>query len=221
MVTPRHPLASIAMRILFAAAVLFLFCQCTTRTVTVKKSTVSFADDNDEDEMRSKFAEKGFSIGEDGSIVADNPDLYSGRTPKGFKGEVGNKMAKLGEKNQSLKEFDTPEYLRVQDFRSTRNPTKFERTAPESDSQFDMSRQVFKAETEDSSQFKKFAEKIIGIPTKESRFARKSFGDNAVTNAAVAEGVGQQAGYHANSDMSVDDVKKMLSPGVYAGRRGL
>ncbi|MDF1657496.1 MAG: hypothetical protein P1U58_07780 [Verrucomicrobiales bacterium] len=224
MVIPRHQAVTAATRGLLSVFALVFLCQCSTRTVTVKKSTVSFADESDEDEIRKKFAEKGYSVGDDGVLVADKPNLYADSTPRGFDGKVETKMSKFADKKLSRKEFKTPEYLKVQEFRNTRDPQNFNQAAAESDSsrsQFNRGRKLFQTKTKDSSQFQKFAEKTAQNSKKESPFANKVYDESIIPNAAVAQGTVQKAGYRSNVGMTMDDVKKMLSPNVYADRQGL
>ncbi|MEM1441224.1 MAG: hypothetical protein AAGF67_02710, partial [Verrucomicrobiota bacterium] len=57
----------------------------------------------------------------------------------------------------------------------------------------------------------------------QQRFSTSSdaVGTEAISDAPKPQGLRQTAGYRSNAGMTVDDVKKMLSPRVYAGRQGL
>ncbi|MDF1825801.1 MAG: hypothetical protein P1U68_14230 [Verrucomicrobiales bacterium] len=232
MVIPRHCVAFVATRALSAFGVMAFFCQCTTTTTTTRKSTIKFDEGmwggqggNDSGEIRSKFAEKGYSIGEDGSIVADKPNLFAGDKAKGLDGKFGKKEAKFKNDVARTKKFRTPEYIKRQEFAGTDAARESGSAAREGNSRTSSDRQAGKlfqkAKTKNSNQLASFD--TGNAPGVDKRFSTSSDarGSEGIANAPIPDGVRQSSGYKANAGMSVDDVKKLLSPGGYAARKGL
>lgn len=233
MVTPRHRVAAIATRLLLAFGVMAFLCQCTTTTTTTRQSTIKFDEGmwggqggNDSGEIRSKFAEKGYSIGEDGSIVADKPNLFAGEQAKGLDGKFGKKEARFKNDVARTKEFRTPEYIKRQEFAGVDAARESGSTAREGNSGTSSDRQAGKlfqrTNRQSSNQLASFDTSTASGMDKRFSTSSDAVGSEGIANAPRPAGIRQaNAGYKANAGMTVDDVKKMLSPGGYAARRGL
>ncbi|MEM7600959.1 MAG: hypothetical protein AAF357_06040 [Verrucomicrobiota bacterium] len=234
MVIPRQQEAMIAFRVLLAFGVALFLCQCETKRTygEVRRGSIKFDQamwggqgNNDSGEIRSKFAEKGYSIGEDGSIVADKPNLYSGEKAKGTDGKFGKKEAKFKKDEARTKEFRTPEYIKRQEYAGVEAARESGSTAREGNSNSSQDRQAGKlfqrTKRESSDQLASFNTGTAQGSEKRFSTTSDSLGSEAISSAPRASGVRQTAGYRANAGMSVDDVKKMLSPGVYASHKGL
>lgn len=226
--TPRHPLAAA----LAVAASASLLCQCeTTRTVKSTRSTGFTFDDRmwggqgqaDTSGIRSKFAEKGYTIAEDGTIKADKPDLYKEKTPRGLDGAFQTKKAKLGKTEARTKAFRTPEYLKRQEFAGVASARESGMAAREGNSTRSPDRaagRLFDKKAKDSSALASFGTS----PYRESGAVFETSADIAAPSVAAAPratGTSFKAGYQDNASLSMDDVKKMLNPGTYARGSGL
>jgi len=214
-----------------APACLLLLCQCeTTRTVKSTRSSFTFDEkmwggqgQADSSEIRSKFAERGYKIAEDGTIVADKPNLYSGQTPRGLEREFDTKEARFKKMDAETKEFRTPEYLQRQEFRGVTEARESGRGAREGNSTRSpdlASGKLFEKRSKDSTQLAAFetgSDRASGevFPTSPAPDA------DAVRNAPRATGTPRKMGYQDNVAMSMDDVKKMLNPGAYARGTGI
>lgn len=206
-------------------------CQCETqRTVKSTRSTVSFdqqawgpaggGTDNSE-EIRSKFAERGYKIQEDGTIKADKPDLYSGEKSRGFDGKFDTKEAKLSKKEAKTGEFKTPEYLVRQDFKGVKDARESGTSAREGETQDRQAGKLFKSKSKTTGELAAYATSDYreGGQEFETRTDRSTA--SALENSPNASGTDRPNGYQDNLSMSLDDVKKMLSPGTYARGTGL
>lgn len=226
MVTPRQ-------RALFLCAVLTpasLLCQCeTVRTVKSTRSSISFDPatwggqaQNDSKEIRSKFAERGYTIAEDGTIVADKPNLFRDKKDASKKG-FQTQEARFEKRDAETKAFRTPEYLQRQEFQGVATAREAGRAAREGNSR----------QSSDSESSKRFGTKTRGTGEL-GTYATSSYADAAsvyetspdsaaaaVENAPRAKGTPRKAGYQDNVALSMDDVKKMLNPGSYARGTGL
>lgn len=229
MVTPAQ-----GIRLLLAGAAVCLLCQCETKRTygEIRRGSITFdqavwggqGGGSDEKEIRSKFAEKGYSIGEDGSIKADKPDLYAGEKARGVDGGFQKKQARFRKSEARTKEFRTPEYVKRQQFRGVESADEDGDAAREADFTKSRDRQsgrLFARKTEESSQLSTF-------DTGSDREASRTFstgsdarGSEAIATAPVADGTRQTMGYQDNASLSVDDVKKMLNPGSYARTKKL
>lgn len=234
MVIPHHQLAALATRSLLATAAVLLLCQCETKRTygEIRRGSVKFDQamwggqgDNDAGEIRSKFAEKGYSIGEDGSIVADNANLFAGEKAKGLDSKFGKKEAKFKNDVARTKEFRTPEYIKRQEFAGVETARESGFSAREGNSNSSQDKQAGKlfqrTNRQQSNQLASFETGTASGSDKRFSTSSDAMGSEAITTAPRPTGVRQAAGYRANAGMTVDDVKKMLSPGVYADRRGL
>jgi len=227
MVTPAHQYRLFATLV----TVSVFLCQCETqRTVKSTRSSVSFdqqawgpaggAPDNSQ-EIRSKFAERGYKIQEDGTIKADKPDLYSGEKSRGFDGNFDTKEAKLSKKEAKTGEFKTPEYLVRQDFKGVKDARESGTAAREGESQDRQAGKLFKSKSKTTGELATYGTKDYreGAQEFDTRTDRST--STSVESSPNASGTDRPTGYRDNISMSMDDVKKMLSPGTYARGTGL
>ena len=224
MVTPVHR----ACFLLGAFGAALFLCQCETkRTVKSTRSTISFDEGvwggqgggSDQGKIRSKFAEKGYSIGDDGKIKADNPNLYAEKQAKGLDGKFGKKQARFKNKEARTKEFRTPEYLKRQEFRgadAARETGSRAREANFGDSRDRASNKLFGKKTKSSSDLATFGTSTNNQSNKSFSTNADRAGSSAIASAPVADGRRQMMGYEDNASLTLDDVKKMVSPGTYA-----
>ncbi len=208
-----------------------LLCQCaTTRTVKSTRSSISFDQkmwggqgNADSEKIDSKFAKRGYIIDEQGNIVADHPDLYKDKRPRGLDGEFATKKARFRKMEAETKAFPTPEYLARQQFDGVSSAREAGRTAREGNSQQSPDKAAGKL-------FAKKTERSNALATYKTGAYRES-GEvyeagsdreaSAVAEAPRAVGTPRTKGYQENVAMSMDDVKKMLNPGAYARGTGI
>lgn len=200
-----------------------LLCQCETkRTIKSTRTSYDFKGKSasggvdDSQAIRSKFAERGFTIGEDGSIIADRPDLYSGDKARGLDKQIEQQQSRFANKTAATKEFPVPEYIKRQEYRGVSEARESSTLAREGN--FASQRnaadgRLFSTKSEDSSTLNLFKtgtarEGSRAFDTKSDRSASQAF-----AQPAVAVGTSQAAGYIDNSSLTIDDVKKLLSPG--------
>ncbi len=208
----------------FAAATLVLafLCQCTTREVKTTRTRISFAGDGDESALRSRFAESGYKIGEDGQIQADNPNLHAGKKPGGLKGEYESKQARLKKGGLATNKYKTPEYIKLQNHKGVKESRDGSLVAREGGS--DQSRQAGKLFKSRSRATGDYAEYDTGTYDDSGRLFDTGQNEKltgAFAKPARAEGRESQIGYRDNAALSMNDVKKMVSPGVYARATGV
>lgn len=229
MVTLRHPLLTVPLLLAIAA----ILCQCkTTRTVKSTRSSFTFDEKmwggqggggEDTQEIRSKFAERGYTLAEDGTIKADKPDLYKDQRPRGLDGDFQTKRARFEKTEAETKAFRTPEYLKRQEYAGITSARESGIMAREGDSSRPPDRasgKLFEKQSKDSTDLATF-----GTATDrdaEDTFATSADRDAAaVTKAPRAVGTPRKAGYQDNVALSMDDVKKMLNPGAFARGTGI
>ena len=219
-------------RLVTLALTALLLCQCETqRTVKSTRSSISFdqgmwggeGGGEDSSKIRSKFADRGYSIAEDGSIKADKSDLYAGQKPRGLNGKFEKKEARFKKTKAETKAFRTPEYLKRQEYAGVTSARESGAAAREGNSTRSKDRDSgkwFKKTTRSSTDLATFetglhrdGDKVFGTQT--DRMAA------AVTDAPRATGTPRTMGYQDNVSMSMDDVKKMLNPNAYARGTGL
>lgn len=196
-------------------------CQCTTREVKSTRSSFSFAGDGDENKIRKKFAESGYSIGEDGTIQADKPDLFAGEKPYGMDGDFKTKNARFKKSKSATKEFTTPEYIQRQEFRGVKETRDLQLAARETGSESRQAGRLFKSRSQRAGDYGSYQTSALEGSTRSYRTGDDRVLTQAYNNSIVAEGVKQQAGYKSNAALSMTDVKKMLSPGQYARAMGI
>ncbi len=234
MVIPRQLIATLAIRCLLITGAALMLCQCETQRTygEVRRGSIKFDEgmwggqgNSDEGEIRSKFAEKGYSIGDDGSIVADNPNLFSGDKAKGLDGKFGKKEAKFKNDEARTKEFKTPEYIKRQEFAGVDSARESGSRAREGNSNASKDRQAGKlfqrTNRQSSNQLASFDTGTARGSDQQFSTSSDLIGTRSQASAPRPDGIRQNAGYRANAGMTVDDVKKMLSPGVYSAQRGL
>ncbi|MDF1849770.1 MAG: hypothetical protein P1U85_02970 [Verrucomicrobiales bacterium] len=209
-------------RSLAAVLVLASFCQCTTREVKSTRSTFTFAGSGDENKLREKFAESGYSIAEDGSIKADNENLFAGEKPRGLDGDFQTRNARFRKSKVATNEFSTPEYLQRQEFRGARETDDFSNRARENGAtESRQSNRLFKSRSERAVDYDSIQTASVEGSNRRFETGGNRELNRAYDNSVVADGVRQEAGYRQNVALSMDDVKKMLSPGQYARATGI
>lgn len=221
MVTQPHRLVRPAL----ALGALLLLCQCETqRTVTTRSSTVTFDQaawggqgGGGDSKIRSRFAEKGYSIGEDGTIQSDRPDLYSNRNAREGRKGFNTREARLGRSEARTKEFRTPEYVQRQQFRGVEEAGESGSAAREGVFARDRSAgRRFGTDTASTGEMAAFGTSTDAAAGRAFATASDRQGSAATASAPRADGIQQRAGYQSNAALSVDDVKRMLNPGSYA-----
>lgn len=221
----------------FAAAVAapLLLCQCETqRTVKSTRSSISFdpqawgsqagAQPSGSGGRRSKgkgnrIVDSGWEIDEHGNRTAKRSNLHAGERASGIGKEFETKASRFGSQKARTKEFETPEYLKMQDYRGVSDARESGLIARETGrGRPGESGQLFRRGDESESSG------LLGLfRTNRNRASDKSFatapdrvGARGVENAPRADGIQQLSGYRENASLSRDDVKKMLNPGAYA-----
>lgn len=224
-----------AHRFQLAAAVvltgLFL-SQCeTVRTVkSTRKGSITFDEakwggqaNNDSEAIRSKFAERGYKISEEGTIIADKPDLYKDQKPRGFDGDFQTKKSRFQDMEARTKAFRTPEYLKRQEFAGVASARESGMAAREGNSKQSPNKAAGKLfdkkarSSTDLARFETSASRETGTVFETSPDSAA----NAVIDAPRAVGTPRTSGYQDNVAMSMDDVKKMLNPNAYARGTGI
>jgi len=220
------------LRLAALATACLTLCQCeSNRTVKSTRSSISFDDGmwggqgggEDNSQIRSKFAERGYTIADDGSIKADKPDLYAGQKPRGLDGKFGKKEARFEKMEAETKAFRTPEYLRRQEYAgiaTARESGAAAREGNSTQSKDAAAGKLFKKKTQSSTELATFGT----AANRDSDSVFKTNADRlapAVVEAPRATGTPRTAGYQDNVTMSMDDVKKMLNPNAYARGTGL
>lgn len=217
MVTFLHRLG----RSLAALLVLSCLCQCTTREVKSTRSSFSFAGGGDEGKIREKFAESGYSIGEDGTIQADNPNLFAGQKPYGVERDYRTKKALFRKSEVATKEFSTPEYIQRQEFRGTKETSDLDVAARETGmAESRQAGRLFKSRSQRAGEYGSYQTGPLEGSTRTYQTGSDR-ASSAYDNAIVAEGARQSAGYKQNAALSMTDVKKLISPGQYARAMGI
>lgn len=227
MVNPCHTAARLCVSVFLA----LVLCQCeTTRTVKSTRSSFSFDEkmwggqgDADTGEIRSKFAERGYTIADDGTILADKPDLYKDKRPRGLDGNFQTKKARFEKTEAETKAFRTPEYLKRQEYAGVSSARESGQSAREGNSTRSPDKAAGKL-------FEKKAKSSTELATYDTGSYRES-GEvfetkadksaSAVPDAPRATGTPRKAGYQDNVALSMDEVKKMLNPGSYARGTGI
>lgn len=125
---------------------------------------------------------------------------------------IENQMAKIKESKFAEKEFKTPEYLKRQEF-ATKTFEDGSRAAKESGSVTERFTKMFK--TKNSSLENEVARESNSTNSRfDKMFKTKndSITANAITDSVKPIGIEGLAGYQDNANLSMDDVKKMVSP---------
>ena len=177
----------------------------------------------DSGEIRSKFAERGYSIDDAGNLVADKPDLYKDKKPRGLGGDFDTKKARFEKMEAGTKAFRTPEYLKRQEYAGVASARESGQSAREGNSSRSPDKatgKLFDKKAKDSTSLSTFETGSY----RESNAAFETSADvasAAVTESPRAIGTPRKAGYQDNVALSMDDVKKMLNPGSYARGTGI
>lgn len=210
------------------AAVVFL-CQCETeRTVTTRKSNVSFdqgmwggqaAASSGED--TKKITQRGYEIDESGNIVADKPNLYADKKMRGADKSFGKKQARFGNMEAKTKEFKTPEYLSRQQEFKTGEAKEAGSLAREGGSRNRQAGKLFQTKSKASSDAGSFETGTFDQSGEKYATNADRVGSASIASAPIADGSRRTMGFQDNTSMSLDDVKKMVNPGTYARKKGL
>lgn len=210
--------------ILLSALVL---CQCeTVRTVKSTRSTGYTFDEKDWGGQgggaprgdEAKVTQRGYSLAEDGTVIADKPDLYKDKRPRGLDGAFESKKARFKKMEAETKAFRTPEYLKRQEFAGVTAARESSRAAREGNSTASPDKamgKLFAKKAKSSTElatYRTAADREAG----EVFETRPASAATAVAEAPRATGTPRTKGYLENVSMSLDDVKKMLNPGAYA-----
>lgn len=189
-----------------------------------RSSSVSFAGGEktgDAKAIQKKWADKGYKIGSDGAIKADNPNLYSGDAARGVGKEFGTKKAKLGNAQSFNKEFKTPEFIKRQEFDGVSEARESGGAARETNQSNKAGSKLFGSRTKDTSNMSLLGTEAFSDSNKAFGSSDNASVTKALENAPRAAGSAAQMGYLENAAMSFDDVKKMLNPASYARHTGL
>jgi hypothetical protein len=218
----------------FLAGAALPLCQCkTVRSYgEIRRGSVSFDEQMwggqgggaDTGKIRSKFAERGYSIGEDGTIKADKPNLYADSAARGTDSKFGKKQARFRKTEARTNEFRTPEYVKRQQFRGVETAHESGSTAREADFGNSRDRQagkLFGRKSNASSELAVFETGTNRNADRNFGTGADSVGSAAIASAPVADGTSRKIGYQDNAALSMDDVKKMLNPGLYSRAKGL
>lgn len=219
-------------RILGAMALSLGLCQCETqRTIKSTRSSVSFDEKSwggqgggsDTAAIKSKFAERGYTITDEGTIKADKPDLYAGKKPRGLDGNYETKEARFEKMDAETKAFRTPEYLKRQEYAGVATAREDGSVAREGNFNNSRDAQAGKLFDKKSKTSTELATYKTGAH-RDSDAVYKTGADrsaSAVIEAPDATGTPRKSGYQDNVAMSMDDVKKMLNPNAYARGTGI
>ena len=210
-------------------AAVVLLCQCETeRTVTTRKSNVSFDQGiwggqaaNSSAESKKKITQRGYEIDEGGNIIADKPNLYADKKMRGVDKEYGKKQARYGKMEAKTKEFKTPDYLMRQQEFKTGKAKESGSQAREGDSRDRQSGKLFQTKSKASSDVASFETGTFDQSGEKYATNADRTGSASIANAPIADGTRQTMGFQDNTKMSLDDVKKMVNPGTYARKKGL
>lgn len=211
-----------------------LLCQCTPeRTVISQRQTgYKFMGHNDGELESNKKKSPGANRiattnkneksikNSKGEVIRTEKrdDLYSDRssataqeTGRSFDGK---KQAKLKQSSMAKKEFKTPEYLKRQQFATKSYNEGSNQQARESNQETQFVKKLF--DTKSSDMGNKAARENGSVASRfDKDFATSSnrTGTKAQKNAAIPTGAVQGlSGYKENMSLSVDDVRKMVSP---------
>ena len=211
-----------------------LLCQCETQRTygEVRRGAISFDDaawggqgNSDESAIRSKFAERGYTVAEDGTLVADRPNLYSNNKAKGVDGKVGKKLARFQKNQAATKQFRTPEYLKRQDYSGYEESRYGDDDAREGN--FNNSRDGDSGRLFTNRKKANSTNQMNNFNTSPYRESGQPYATNpdrrgtaGLQNSAAAQGSPFKAHYH-DTQLSLDDVKRMVDPGDYARAKKL
>ena len=135
------------------------------------------------------------------------------------------KEAKLGNTEARVKDFKTPEYLKMQEFNGVSEAKLGNTNARENNTEKNQSgfasKFFKKPESKSVDTFATYKTKEFSDGTKAFETAGNRAGMNAMNNAPRADGIAQMTGYKENASMSMDDVKKLLNPNAYARGTGI
>jgi len=176
----------------------------------------------DEKKMRSKWADAGWTLDDDGNIKgAKNENLYSGES-RDAKKRFGTKAARLGDREVTREVYRTPEYLERQEFRDSKKAREGALVSREANFDGNRAGEAGVAARE-SGESPGFLQGLNPFRTKTARASNQRFQTSANREASRAQadaavpnaGRMPRDGNMARSAMTMDDVKKMLAPESY------
>ena len=211
-------------------AVAFL-CQCeTVRTVGPKHSTkytIAGRTPNERDDtkqIREKYANHGWEVDEQGNFKAKKDNLYADSKDAGSDSKFRTKDAKLKNSDFETKAFKTPEYLKMQNFKGVSNAREDGNAAREGNfkkSGWKNQRKLFRSKSKSTTEYATYNTPAYINEGKKFSTRKDRSGTRSLTGAPTAHANLDSTGYRENSSLTMDDVKKMLSPGSYAQGTGL
>lgn len=207
-----------------------LLASCAQRTVTTRQRTYSIAgsESDDSDKMKNRYA-AGFSVGEDGTMQSDKKELYEGKSFRNAEdNEKDLKSFRMGKKDLDMKEYQTPEYLtRQKDVRT--KDSRMPKDARESDvERFTTAYGDRQARIKDNkpgfldwlnpfSKQKDYRDSDRTYRTFDNRSGNRAI-DSAASPVPMSQ-IGASPQDQRNTALSMDDVKKMVSPETYESQR--
>ena len=201
---------------------------CIQRTITTKSRTYSIvgseAEPDDSDKLKQRYA-SGFEVGKDGTMQTSKKTLYEDKSyRKTRNNEIDLKNYRLGNKDLDIKEYRTPEYLtRQKDYRT--KDSRMNKDARESDlgrfttTYGDREARIKKPKLgfldwlNPFSKKKTYREANNNYRTSRNRAGTRAV-DSAPTPVPMSQ-IGASPQKQINQSLSMDDVKKMISPGSY------
>ncbi len=210
---------------LAAGLAVLCLCQCETQQTVTKRSTrYSIAghkagEKDDSAAIRSKFTNHGFTVDKDGNFKADKDDLYGDSKARGSEGMFRTKDSRYGSSDFKTKEFQTPEYLKMQDFNGTKTAREDGDSAREGNfkkSGWRDGGKLFSSKSKESTEYASYNTGQYAKEGKKFSTGNNRLSMNALDAAPVAVETKDAMGYRENYSLTKDLVKKMLSPGNYA-----
>lgn len=169
---------------------------------------------DDSDEIRSRFADSGWTTGEDGEMTAKHQDLYGENRVGRGRNPFGKEEAKLSQREAETSLFRTPEYLERQGYGVEESRFGKDRGLFGADRARETGREADTAPKDGFlaglNPFKTGTAREQGetFRTSEDRIASR-----ARMGAAIPTSVSQgEMGYFTDSVATLDDVKKLLNP---------
>ena len=176
--------------------------------------------DSDTSELKSKWADAGWQLDEDGKIKSTRKkEPFSGKSRYSDK-QFGRKDAKLENREVAREVYSTPEYLDRQKFKGGKTAKESKLVSRESNFDANRAGEFGQTARESGDDSPGFLNGLNPFRTKSAREGGSTFktkadrqGSRAQANAAVPlPGPLPRDGNMARSALTMDDVKKMLSP---------
>jgi hypothetical protein len=180
-------------------------------------------DKTDEKEIKSTYANAGWNVDKDGNIKgAKNKDLYTEKSRSGKK-SFGKKEARLKNRDLTREVYRTPEYLERQKYDASKSAKEGKLVSRDAD--FDQNRTAEAGQTAqetgaDSPGFlnalNPFRKRTAQETGNTYRTVANREGTRGLANSAVpVPGNPPRDGDQHSAALTMDDVKKMLSPEAF------